>query len=325
LINPNKPKLIIAGVNKAATTSLFMYLSAHPQICASHVKETQYFLPIRYGAKELPPVEYYWDYFSHCKQSDYILEATAGYFYGGSSIAKAIEKTLGRIRIIFIFREPVARMFSFFKFRKNMLELDESLSFSEYIQLCETLPPSDRVKRENNAYWGIEGGYYSNYLSDWFEVFGEQNIRIIFFEHFVNDPRSEIADLCQWLDLEYDRYIAKLDTSVENRTRSFNNRFLQRIALQLNWKGESFWRSHPRIKKNLRRLYYALNKGVNQDTITEDDRAYLETIFRPYNNRLAKELDQRGYSDLPEWLVNELLPDPTGESDRQFDRDLIGE
>ncbi len=33
------PNLIIAGVGKAATTSLFAYLSAHPDICPARVKE----------------------------------------------------------------------------------------------------------------------------------------------------------------------------------------------------------------------------------------------------------------------------------------------
>ena len=46
---------IIAGVNKAGTTSLFVSLSTHPDVAPSSIKETRYFLPARYG-QSLPPV-----------------------------------------------------------------------------------------------------------------------------------------------------------------------------------------------------------------------------------------------------------------------------
>ena len=45
---------IIAGVNKAGTTSLFVSLSTHPDVAPSSIKETRYFLPPRYG-EPLPP------------------------------------------------------------------------------------------------------------------------------------------------------------------------------------------------------------------------------------------------------------------------------
>jgi hypothetical protein len=41
--------VIIAGVNKAGTTSLFVSLSTHPDVAPSSIKETSYFLPPRYG------------------------------------------------------------------------------------------------------------------------------------------------------------------------------------------------------------------------------------------------------------------------------------
>jgi hypothetical protein len=34
---------IIAGTNKAGTTSLFRYLSDHPEVCASNIKEISFF------------------------------------------------------------------------------------------------------------------------------------------------------------------------------------------------------------------------------------------------------------------------------------------
>jgi hypothetical protein len=309
LHEPNKPNLIIAGVNKAATTSLFMYLSAHPQICSSRIKETQYFLPLRYGINELSPIDDYWQQFSHCIGADYILESTAGYFYGGEKLARAIQDILGRVKIVLIFRDPITRMFSFFKFQKSMLEIDKSITFSKYIEMCESMSPEERNKRANNVYWGIDGGFYSKYLPGWYSVFGEDNLKIFFFENFIADPLSQLTTLCKWLDLEHEDYIKNLETSIENKTQNYRNRFIQNIALKINWRGESFWRSHPRLKKSLRGIYYAINAAENEDILTNEHRTHLDAIFQPYNLELARELDQKGYTNLPGWLKKEINKD----------------
>jgi len=50
------PNLVIAGVAKCGTTSLFSMLGQHPQILASDLKELNYFSPLADG-KPLPPLE----------------------------------------------------------------------------------------------------------------------------------------------------------------------------------------------------------------------------------------------------------------------------
>lgn len=112
------PNLIIAGVGKAGTTSLFSYLSKHPDICTSNIKETHYFSPL-IDDKELQPIDDYKKYFCHCDDHRYILEATPRYFYGGVKVARAIYERLGPIKIILVFRDPVNRLFSFYKHLKG--------------------------------------------------------------------------------------------------------------------------------------------------------------------------------------------------------------
>ncbi len=51
------PNLVIVGVVKSGTTSLFNYLSQHPDICPSDVKETRYFDPLRFGGMETRDVK----------------------------------------------------------------------------------------------------------------------------------------------------------------------------------------------------------------------------------------------------------------------------
>lgn len=72
--------LIIAGTTKAATTSLFNYLADHPEICASNVKETRFFLdadyplPAKYRFED--GLDKYELYFVHCSASHIRMEAT---------------------------------------------------------------------------------------------------------------------------------------------------------------------------------------------------------------------------------------------------------
>ena len=120
--------LIIAGVNKAGSTSVFHYLESHPEVCGSIDKETCYFLPLLYDGNP-GPVEEYQKQFSRCKNQEYRMEATPAYVYGGERIASAIKQVTGNVKIILILREPVDRMISFYHRKKATLQLPSSMSF----------------------------------------------------------------------------------------------------------------------------------------------------------------------------------------------------
>jgi hypothetical protein len=187
-----------------------------------------------------------------------------------------------------------------------MLEIDQHLSFEDYIRLCESLPFSERNKKENNLYWGIDGGFYSNYLPGWFNVFTKDEIRIIFFEKFKQNPNTVLTELCKWLDIESEEFISSLDISVENKSVKYKNKYLQIIALTLNQKAEYLWRSHPELKRALRKIYYAINGVPYRETIPNEMFRYLSNKYKPYNRELARLLCQRGIGDLPEWVAKEI-------------------
>src|SRR5688572_22585305 len=87
------PNLVIAGVPKAGTTSLFSYLTQHPEVCGSDVKEPRYFNPLRLGS-ELGPIEDYAAHFGHCAGQRYAMEASPGYSYGGGPLARGLREAL---------------------------------------------------------------------------------------------------------------------------------------------------------------------------------------------------------------------------------------
>lgn len=299
------PNLIIAGVNKAATTSLYAYLATHPDICASPVKELQYFLPLRYG-QTLGSIEDYTQHFENCTAKRYRLEATGGYFYGGYPVAQAIQNTLDKPKVILVFREPISRLFSYYKFKKSTLELSETISFEQYIAQCQATSSEEIKKRKNNVYWGIEGGFYANYIDAWLDTFSQDNLKILFFENLKKDTPYTLIEVCQWLNLPYTDFIDSLVLSTENKTVHYKNRFMQKAALTINWYGEKFWRTHPKIKRTLRNAYYKINGLSHTEQIAPETKVQLEILFQPYNQKLAHILRERKDLTLPDWLERSL-------------------
>ena len=111
------PNLIIAGVYKCGTTSLFHFLKNHPDICASRIKEPRYFFDI-FVKKKMPSFNNYLKNFNHYNGEKYVLEGTAGYFFYGEQMAKKIKEILGDITIIVLLRNRVERLISIFGYKK---------------------------------------------------------------------------------------------------------------------------------------------------------------------------------------------------------------
>ena len=295
------PNLIIAGVNKGGTTSVFSYLTRHPEICGSSVKETCYFLPIRYG-KVLPPLEDYRSQFSRCATTRYRLEATPGYYYGGAELAERIAETLGDVRVLLLFREPVDRLRSFFSFQKTMVELDPDLTLGAYVDRCLAMPKSEVAKRENDPFTGVEGGFYDRDFPAWSQTFGDA-LKVAFFEDLKLDRRALLFDLCRWLELDPSPF-ETMALNIENRTVGYRSRALQQLALAANTRGEKMWRRMPALKRLLRGGYRALNGRDAEVKKDEDEKLLqrLQAMYLPHNHRFADQLRTHGIRGLPAWL-----------------------
>ena len=302
--------LIIAGVNRSATTSVFTYLSEHPQICPSTIKETNYFLPVLKG-DALEPIETYAAYFKDAENKLYRMEASPRYIFGGAKIAKTIYKNLGPIRVIFVLRDPITRMVSYFYQRKRSRELPTSMSIDEYAQRAlEELPavlaaydgqPID-VNRESIFIRGLTQGFYVDYLKGWYEVFPE-SIHIDFFEYISRNPRSAAEDVCRWLGLDTSVY-ENVQFTQENRTAGHRNATLFKIASRINDSFEPFWRKHMNAKRWIRDVYFCVNEERSQNApLSSSVRAELERAYTSRNQKLRAALCYKGYRNFPSWLA----------------------
>jgi hypothetical protein len=307
--------LIIGGVNRSATTSIFTYLSEHPQICPSTIKETNYFMPVLEGS-ELDPIETYAAYFKGSENKQYLMEASPRYIFGGASIAKTIYRYLGPIRVIFVLRDPITRMVSYFQQRKRSKELPSTMTIDEYAQnALDQLPsvlaandgnPID-VYRESIFIRGLVQGFYVDYLEGWYRVFPE-SIHVSFFEHLGRNSRSVVEEVCTWLGLDTSPY-ESVEFTQENRSARHKNATLFNIASLVNDQFEPFWRKHRNVKRWVRDAYFRLNEERSGDApLSQSVRAKLERAYAFPNQKLLATLRQKGYRDFPAWLAQSPEP-----------------
>ena len=286
------PNLVVVGVSKAGTTSLFDYLGRHPDVGQSDVKELRYFTPLRYG-EPLAPVSSYAEHFRHCPDQQYAVEATPGYFYGGRPVARALHETCGSVRVVLSLREPGDRCWSWFRFVKSRLRIPRELGFDDYLDRCRELHDAGvDGEVEHQPYWGLGGGCYAAWLDDWVEEFGP-DLRVVLFDDLAQRPDVVMDGLFDWLELDGGQAAtAALDAS--NRTEQYRNRAVQRVAVSVNRRGERFFRRHPRLKHGLRSGYYALNRAEPSETMSPAARERLDAFYRPRNARLSEQLAPLG-------------------------------
>lgn len=289
--------LVVIGVSRAGTTSLFDYLGRHPEIGQSDLKELRYFTPIRYG-QSLEPVESYAQHFRDCTGL-YAMEATPGYFYGGRDLARMMLATCGSVRAIVSLREPGDRCWSWFQFVKSRLRIPKDLGFEDYLDICESLRGGGLDgTQENQAYWGLGGGCYSEWLDDWVEELGD-DLRVVLFQDLADEPACVVSDLYAWLGL--DPSPAEADMEAANKSQQYRNGAAQKVAVTVNRHGERFFRRHPLLKRGLRAGYYAVNKAPKDPTMTPAARERLDEFFGPYNKRLRDQLAPLGLSLPGSW------------------------
>lgn len=290
---------IIAGVNKAGTTSLFVSLSEHPQVAPSAIKETKFFLPARYG-RPLPPREAWEEYFAGRGES-VRLEATPSYFYGGAAVARAMQRVLTNPRVVVVLREPVTRAISFFEYQKIRLRFPAELTIEGYLAAADALTDADFDDPENEKYMAVRGGRYADWLPAWWEVMGRDRVHLVWFEDLVADAPRVLADVASWLGLDPAGLPDELRS--ENRTTAFRNPRLQSLALAFNDRSERWLRRFPGFKRSLRAAYFRLNGRRGERLVVSDAvRADLAARYVEPNARLGALLDDAGIAR-PSWLT----------------------
>ena len=294
--------LVVAGVPKAGTGSLFAYLAQHPDVCASNLKETGYFNhynPQRHTGP-VPPIETYARHFAHAAGERYALEATPTYSYGGRPVIQAMRTVLGKPRIIISLRDPADRLWSAYTFQRSVGNNARIGSFEEYLQVLEQRHREGVQPVPRDGLHGLRIGFYADYLGDWFDEFGD-DLRVVFLEDLKRDPRAVVASLCTWLGIDTG-VVDSLDAEPRKVTQHPRSTLLAAAARTVKRRSERLL--PPSAQRGLRRAYAHLNSGGElTERFDPELRRHVQDIYRESNRATAELLVARGYHDLPGWLT----------------------
>lgn len=296
------PNLLVVGVPKAGTSSLYAYLAQHPDICPADEKEVGYFNHFnpRRHTGPIPPLDTYRSHFSDWQDERYAFEATPTYSYGGRPVIEAVREVLGRPRIVLVLREPVSRLYSAYTFQRQLGHLSHLPTFEAYLAACRSRARdgSDLVPRDHLH--GLYIGYYGDYVPLWLDAFGP-DLRVLFTDDLHRDPVGVMAELFGWLGVD-DQVADSTDLSPRNQTTHPRSLATAHAAYTLKRALERRGRLPEPVRRPLRRLYQRVNTGAPPARLGPELRGEVEALYRESNRVTAQALRAHGYADLPPWL-----------------------
>ncbi|KAA3645144.1 MAG: sulfotransferase [Bacteroidetes bacterium] len=211
------PNLFIVGVAKAGTTVLANYLSQHPDIFMSKVKEPDFFsnreineAKLYYKTKPLNNEGKYLSLFKQVSHEKWIGEASVSYFFY-KACAERIKLYSPESKIILIVRHPIDRAYSHYL-------MDKRLGFVKADFEDIVKKPASHEKHYDQY---IQQGFYSQKIEEYQNQFGE-NLLILPWQGNLELSLKKIFHFLNIAPIEV--------TEVEaNKSMLPKNDFLQRI------------------------------------------------------------------------------------------------
>jgi hypothetical protein len=198
-----RPSFLMPGAPKCGSSSLFDALLLHPRIRRGPFKEPASM--IRYPGSEL---RLRMNFPIARPLSPWVCgDASMEYWFHPDVPARAAEM-MPNAKLIFIFREPVARAWSEYRmFRKSG---DDTSDFTETVsnairwlsdpsavELCRSA-----LRQWNNPLRYVRCGMYADLLRDWWRHFPRDQSLVLFLEELTESPQDHLARIWRHLGVE---------------------------------------------------------------------------------------------------------------------------
>jgi hypothetical protein len=254
------PDYIIAGAQKSGTTSLWAYLSEHPDVDPPMTKEMSFF-DVNYDRgmnwyRMHFPLDTSEDANGDTRPAMLTGESTAYYMFHPLAPAR-IAQELPRVKVILLLRNPVSRAFSHYQLKLRRRQ--EELSFEEAIdaEADRLAGEHEKLIREPNYYSEAHDRYsylargrYLEQIRRWQQVLPREQLLILesgeFFKQTANVFRRVLnfLGLKQWEPTSYgNRFPGKYRDTVREATRRrlveyfapYNDELYAHLGTRFNW------------------------------------------------------------------------------------------
>jgi hypothetical protein len=282
-----KPNLFVIGAMKSGTSSLCQYLSEHPAVFMSPVKE-----PMHFSREEnwSGPDERYLRLFRRASNQRYLAEGSTEYTQRPSreGVAARIHQFNPSARLVYVMRDPFERLVSHYR---------------HAVRKGWEKEPLARALQADSIY--LTTSHYAYQLKPYVELFGRDAVYGDTAESLAGSPLDFCGRLFAWLGIDgFTPPSAgrRLNVSPEVIERFDEGSLRVRFSRSLS----RYARLAPFVPESVRRWYKALlPKESVQPTESPEFRQELEQARRAHGTRLAewvRELEEvtgRSYDEWP--------------------------
>lgn len=203
------PTFLLIGANKGGTTSLHHYLSQHPDVFMSPVKEPMFFI---FEGKETPEdrpdqitrrkeiinnLEDYKQLFAGASHHSARGESSTAYLHNSQWAAERIKAHVPHAKIIAILRDPLQRALS--NYRMYVDRGLESRSFEACVFAEFEATDLNRIPQGQQY---LHLGLYARHVKTYLEVFPAGQARFFLYDDLIARPHELLAELFALIDVD---------------------------------------------------------------------------------------------------------------------------
>lgn len=309
--NIKKPSFFLVGAPKCGTTSFYEYFKAHPELYVSPIKEPNYFckdvdvqsfkpsfratLPDldKYFAESVLQEEHlafvqneadYLRLFEGNSKGLVAGECSSNYLHSETA-AEELHQFNPEAKIIISLRNPIERAYSHYLMAVQMGMVKEDF---------KTAVEKDLNAQEKGL--GIseqffELGLYSKAIKKYQDLFGQDQVLVLFFDEWVKNGIEVQKTLCQFLNVTI---FTALDENGSNVSRSVRNAGLHQKIMHHPLKEKLMNTLPASWLEKVKSLYYKSEKSVLQS----EDRVWLQHLYREDVEKTTQLVDR----DLNNWI-----------------------
>ena len=302
-----RPNFFVSGAPRCGTTALYTYLSMHPRIFMSEVKELNYFATDFPNVQKIAfrSIEDYHKVFA--KASDrHLAVGEASPFYLFSKVAfQKMRAYDPAAKVILTLRHPVDFVESYHQLNLSLLREDEpDLAKAWELQALrkngQCIP---KCARQVELLLYGELGQFGKYVEKLLGIFPREQVKMFLFDDFKANPRDVYEDTLAFLGVPSDgrEKFLPVNASFENRFAFLARLFhppqpVYRVFMKLvSILGADFMKNVSIVYNRLERLNTACKPRPAMDATL---RARLLEHFRPDIEKLAVIIRR----DLSVWL-----------------------
>lgn len=212
------PEFLIIGAAKSGTTTLFRYLSKHPQVFVPknpRDKEPNFFGMDEKYARGL---DYYASLFADAQPHQICGEGSTDYAKWPKfpESAARIAKTLPHVKLIYVMRNPIDRAYSYYVHINRNQPVEES--FEDYI--CRTTE-------------ALDASHYMLQIEQYLNYFSRETFLFLLMEDLIRQPAAVLKQVCQFLEID-DRVDCTTEVITANQGKKhFEDTIRSRITAPL--------------------------------------------------------------------------------------------